>query len=810
MRVPVSWLKDYVDIDLDVETLAERLTMTGTKVEAVIPVGSSLRDIVACKVLELKRHPQSASLQIAKVALGQGMPVRQVVTAASNLAAGDLVPVVLPGGRIADGTEIGQMEFGGVGSEGMLCSARELGVSAQADGILHLDGGIAPGDDVVAHYTLADTVLEFEITPNRPDCLCVVGIAREVAAITGKTLRTPEVSFTELADAIEGRVSIDIDDPDLCPRYSARLFRLTGVGQSPIVMQARLSAAGVRPINAIVDVTNYVMLELNQPLHAFDFDAVGGGRIVVRRARSGESLVTLDRVERPLQPGMLVIADSEKPIAVAGVMGGEESEITDSTTTVLLESATFNRQSVWRTSRDLKLRTEASSRFEKGLDPATTVPALNRVAHLFEVMGAGKAFAGIVDNYPSPERPTVIRTTAARIDRSLGAGITAEDVRACLVPLGFGVISAADEIQVEVPSFRRDVTEEIDLAEEVVRIWGYNVVEPTLPGGAHAGGYSREYRFAERLRHVLTASGGFEALTFPFMSDADFDRLGSAVDEGRREAIRLLNPMVEDQALMRTTMIPSILASVRVNTRRSARGTFLFEIGRVYAAGPELAAGQQVPTGACPAVETRMLIGAMAGPREAAQWFAPERPFDFYDAKGVVQAIMEDLGIDHVEYARMDRLPYHPGRAASVVAGGRAVGVVGQLHPDVAAAYDVPEGTVLFELELEPLMELATFHSAYSPLPRFPGVDRDVAVVLPIHVPAEGVKQAIVQAGGDLVESVRLFDVYTGPQVGEGNRSLAYTVTYRSMERTLTDDEVNQVHARVRQALVDQFGAALR
>ena len=497
MRVPVSWLKDYVDIDLDVETLAERLTMTGTKVEAVIPVGSSLRDIVACKVLELKRHPQSASLQIAKVALGQGMPVRQVVTAASNLAAGDLVPVVLPGGRIADGTEIGQMEFGGVVSEGMLCSARELGVSAQADGILHLDGGIAPGDDVVAHYTLADTVLEFEITPNRPDCLCVVGIAREVAAITGKTLRTPEVSFTELADAIEGRVSIDIDDPDLCPRYSARLFRLTGVGQSPIVMQARLSAAGVRPINAIVDVTNYVMLELNQPLHAFDFDAVGGGRIVVRRARSGESLVTLDRVERPLQPGMLVIADSEKPIAVAGVMGGEESEITDSTTTVLLESATFNRQSVWRTSRDLKLRTEASSRFEKGLDPATTVPALNRVAHLFEVMGAGKAFAGIVDNYPSPERPTVIRTTAARIDRSLGAGITAEDVRACLVPLGFGVISAADEIQVEVPSFRRDVTEEIDLAEEVVRIWGYNVVEPTLPGGAHAGGYSREYRFAE-------------------------------------------------------------------------------------------------------------------------------------------------------------------------------------------------------------------------------------------------------------------------------------------------------------------------
>lgn len=811
MRVPISWLRDYVDIHMDAASLADRLTMTGTKVEGLVSVGEQLKDIVACKVVELNAHPTSGNLQVAKMCVGKDRPLVQVVTAAKNVAVGDMLPLVLPGGRLADGQAIAEMEFSGVPSQGMLCSARELGIAAQADGILHLDGDIEPGQDVCAHYHLADTVLELEITPNRPDCLCMVGVAREVAAVTGAALRMPDAHFTELGEAAADYVSVSIDSPELCGRYGARLFRLAGVGPSPIIMQARLAAAGVRPINSVVDITNYVMLELNQPLHAFDYERVAGGKIVVRRARPGERLVTLDGVDRALEPDMLVIADAEKAIAVAGVMGGESSEITDATTTVLLEAATFARQSVWRTSRDLKLRTEASSRFEKGLDIESVTMALERSAALFEAAGTGRAFAGAVDCRPAGRERLQIVTTAARIDRIIGAGIDAAEVTNCLVPLGFGVTtSPSGEITVDVPSFRGDVTAEIDLVEEVVRMWGYNSVKPTLPAGAQAGGYSQEYQFAERLRRVLIACGGYEALTFPFISDTDFARLRLAADDRRRQAIRVMNPMVEEQALMRTTMAPAMLTSVRVNMRRGAAGAFLFELGRCYRAGRELAAGATVPRGSTPAEETRVLAGAMAGARELQEWYQRGRDYDFYDAKGALQAIMDELGLDDVAWVPAACAPYHPGRAAQVMVRGECVGYVGQLHPDVAEAYDVPEGTVLFEVDFDRLMALVKADLAYSQLPRFPGVQRDVAIVVDARVPAEEVKHLIESTGGELIEHVRLFDVYAGAQVGEGKKSLAYSVVYRSMQRTLTDDEVNEVHTRVRSALVDRFGAALR
>ncbi len=811
MRVPISWLRDYVDIHMDPASLADRLTMTGTKVETVVATGDQLKNIVACRVAHIDAHPSSGTLRVAKLYIGKDRPLTQVVTAAMNVAVDDILPLVLPGGRLADGQAIGEMEFAGVRSQGMLCSAKELGISAQADGILHLDGGIEPGDDVCAHYSLADTVLELEITPNRPDCLCMVGVAREVAAVTGTALRMPDASFSELAEAAAERVAVSINDPELCPRYGARLFRLTRVGRSPIVMQARLAAAGVRPINTVVDITNYVMLELNQPLHAFDFDRVAGGKIIVRRAWPGERVVTLDGVDRALEPEMLVIADAERAIAVAGVMGGESSEITQATTTVLLESATFARQSVWRTSRDLKLRTEASSRFEKGLDVEGVSAALDRTAALFDSTGTGKAFAGAVDCRPAGRVPLKIATTASRLDRVLGAGIGTVEVKSCLVPLGFAVEEqASGGLEVEVPSFRGDVTAEIDLAEEVVRMWGYNRVEATLPGGAQAGGYSPEYRFAERLRRVVTACGGYEALTFPFISETDFGRLSFSPDDGRRQAIRVMNPMVEELALMRTTLVPSALANIRVNMRRGASGAFLFEIGRCYTAGRELASGAEVPRGSSPANEQRVLAGAMSGARQGQEWYGKGRDFDFYDAKGVLEAILADLGLDDIRWEPATGAPYHPGRAATVVVGGKPVGVAGQLHPDVAEAFDVPEGTVLFELDLDGLMALAGTDVTYVPLPRFPSVQRDVAAIVDASVPADVVKQAIEAAGGELIEDVRLFDVYAGAQVGEGKRSLAYAVVYRSMQRTLTDDEVNEVHTRVRGALVDRFGAVLR
>lgn len=815
MRVPLSWLKDYVDIELDPVQLADRLTMTGTKVEALIAVGENLRGIIACRVAAIEPHPTSPNLKVATLDAGPSHPVRKVVTAAGNVGVGDVLPVVIPGGRLADGSCIGQMDFAGITSEGMLCSARELGVAPEADGILHLPEGVEPGSDVVDLFSLNDTVIELEITPNRPDCLCMLGVAREVAAITCAQLRMPEYSFAELEEDASALASVEIAAPDLCARYGARLFRNIMPGQSPIWMQARLSAAGIRPINNVVDVTNYVMLELNQPLHAFDFGAVRGGKIVVRRASKGERLITLDGVERQLDSEMLVIADPGKALAVAGVMGGQSSEITESTSTVLLESATFLRQSIWRTSRDIKLRSEASSRFEKGLDPATVPLALDRTATLLQAIGAGQALRGAIDAYPAPAGTVRIVTTPSRIDRTLGAGLGADEIRRCLVALGFGVnletgTPGHERISVDVPSFRGDVCEEIDLAEEVARIWGYNNVATKLPGGGSKGGYSREYAFAEQVRNVLNAAGATEAMTSPFMADADFDALGFPLDDGRRGAIRISNPMVEELSIMRTTMIPSMLASVRFNVNRSADRVFLFEIGRVYFPSRALAAGEVPPRGQTPAEEKRILVGAMTGLATTHSWHTAERQFDFFDAKGAMEALLDDLGIASVSYVPTERPPFHPGRAASILVEGQELGVVGQLHPDVAGAYSVPGGTLLFEVDLDVLMQLAQGDCEYKQLPRFPAIERDIALVVSNSVLAHDVEQAIAEAGGELVESVDLFDVYSGPQVGEGRRSLAFTVTFRSDQRTLTDDEVNERHTMIRNTLAERFSAALR
>ena len=559
MRVPLRWLREYVDIELEPEQLADALTMSGTKVESIDRVGGGLKRVTSGRVVSVVPHPESGRLLVVELDIGPRQAPKRVVTAATNVAEGCVVPVVLAGGSLVDGEEIGEMEFEGVRSEGMLLSARELGISEDGSGILLLPDSVKPGDDIVESLGLCDDVLELEITPNRPDCLCMSGVARELAAITRKPLRMPMAACVEVTQPARDMINVVIEAPDLCYRYCARVIRRVRSRQSPIWMQARLAAAGVRPISAVVDVTNYVMLELNQPLHAFDYDKVAQRTIIVRRAREDERLVTLDGAERELNSDMLMIADSERALAVAGVMGGVASEITEKTETVLLESACFARQSVWRTSRTLKLRTEASSRFEKGLDPVAAPPALDRAAGLLAQMGAGEACSGIVEVYPSPQAPAVVETTDRWIERRLGAGIGADRIADCLARLGFGVRSqdaqdGATRIAVSVPSFRGDVRQPVDLVEEVARIWGYNEVPAAIPEGALSGGYSEEYAFGERVREALVGAGGSEALTFPFMSEADLDMMGFAPDDRRREAIRVANPLAEEQSLMRTTM----------------------------------------------------------------------------------------------------------------------------------------------------------------------------------------------------------------------------------------------------------------
>ena len=815
MRVPLRWLRDYVDIELEPEQLADVLTMSGTKVEGVDRVGSGLRRITAGRAVSVTPHPESDRLRIVILDMGPRQAPRRVVTGATNVAEGCIVPVVLAGGSLADGEEIGEAEFAGVRSEGMLLSAKELGVSDDNSGILLLPDSVQPGDDIVDSLNLRDDVLELEITPNRPDCLCMVGVARELAAITRKELRMPLAGCPETTQLAHDLINVVIEAPDLCRRYGARLVRNVRSGQSPIWMQSRLSAAGVRPISAVVDVTNYVMLELNQPLHAFDYSRVAQRTIVVRRARAHERLTTLDGAERDLNADMLVIADPERALAIAGVMGGLASEITEDTEAVLLESACFARQSVWRTSRTLKLRTEASSRFEKGLDPAMAAPALDRAASLLSQMGAGEACSGIVDVYPSPEAPVVVETTDRWIERRLGAGIGADGIRDCLTRLGFGVgvpgaQDGSTKMTVSVPSFRGDVREPIDLVEEVARIWGYNEVPATIPEGTVPGGYSEEYAFFELVKQALVGGGGTEALTFPFMSEADFDMMGFAPDDPRREAIIVANPLVEEQSLMRTTMYPAILAALRTNVNRRRRGVFLFEIGRTYTPTEAVRAGVEPSRGETPAVERPMLAGVMSGVAEDGTWYAPERRYDFYDAKGVVELLCERLHLSGVTFSRDACPPFHPGRTAAIVRDGVRLGTVGQVHPLVAASYQIPEGTMLFELDMTRLWEAAQCGREYAPLPKYPAVERDVAMVLACDITSADVEGTIRAAGGSLVKSVRLFDVYEGPQVGEGRRSLAFSITYQATDRTLTDSEVNCVHDAVRAALARKLGAVLR
>jgi len=839
MRVSLEWLAEYVDLPAagpERVELLRRMEMAGLAIDSITEQGQEVAGIVAGKVLSIAAHPNAERLLVVDIDLGTCGAV-QCVSGADNFRVGDVVPVVVPGGVLPGGRPIDAAEIRGVRSHGMMCSPAELGLgddAAAAAGIMILDPATEPGTDCVELLGLRDVVIELDLTPNYAVfCQSMVGVAIEVAALSGEMLRLPggratwrtgyepteagllgPHSAAELRSVATGPAgqlaSVRIDAPSLCPRYSGALFEDLRIGPSPAWMQRRLRAAGVRPINNIVDVTNYVMLELGQPLHAFDFDLVQGGSIVVREALPDEKITTLDGVERVCPPGSLVIADAGRGIALAGVMGGANSEITGTTRRMFLESANFLRTSVRRTSRRLGLRSEASGRFEKGVDPAGTVRAIERAAELLAETGAARRVEGIIDVVAETHGPQLITAPVSYLRDLIGIPLDGKEMADLLGQIGItawladdqdGSDCSASSIIAEVPTRRLDVEGKADLAEEIARAYGYDRIKPELPTLAMPAASLPPRRLAvQRVRRALLGCGLDELVTFAYHSADEFDRLRLAADHPWRLAMPVLNPMSDEQALMRTSLVPNLLRVAALNAGHGVDGLRAFEVGRAYL--PKALPLTELPDE--PLRLAVLLTGPTPGPDG---WRSLRRDADFFDLKGTVTTALDRFGLAVAASYRAVEMPFmHPGRTAEVWLDDTAIGWLGEVHPDVAAGYDLRRRVCVAELDFNAIFARAAAEPQYGGLPRFPGAERDLAVVVPLELSAVTVMDAIRGAGGTLLEDLSLFDVYEGAQVDQGARSLAFRLLFRASDRTLTDAEVDAAMAEIVAAVAGTGG----
>jgi len=807
MKVSYGWLKEYVDIPWTPEELADRLTMVGVKVEGIENLGQDIVGLVAGRIERIEPHPAADRLKVCTVDVGQraaaaegaGRSTLTIVTGADNVKEGDVVAVALPGATLPNGLRVEEADFRGVRSQGMMCAVTEILFGEphrENEGVLVLHG-VSVGADLVEVLGLRDCVLELDLTPNYSPCLCMLGVAREVAALTGGEIRTvsaEKVGRVGLRDGGDKRVGVRIEDPDLCSRYVAKVVRGVKVGPSPVWLQRRLQAAGLRPINNVVDVTNYVMMEMGQPLHAFDLDSVRDGSIIVRRAAEGESIVTLDGVKRSLTQDMLVIADPRGPIAVAGVMGGLETEVTESTRNVLIESAFFDPLSVRRTAFALGIRSEASLRFEKKVDPAGQLAAAERAADLMRAVAYGLPDEDVVDCHPRPASPVVLELRTDRVNTVLGETLSDGEVAEYLRKYGFEVSEGAGVNVVTVPTRRVDISEEVDLIEEVARLYGYERVKPTLlRGSSHGVGRTRERTLARAAREAALACGFTEVQTYSMIDPAAYDRLRLPPDSPLRSAVSLANPLVEEQSVLRTTLIPGILDVLRTNLNHRVTDVLVFEIGRVFVPAT-------MPLEDLPKEPVHLCMAAM-GSRTARTWSNRPEEADFFFLKGALEAVLRRAGASRVRFVPGGWPSFHPHRCAKIFLGSEEIGVVGEIHPETRASYGIAGRAVVAEVDLTRTWPLCSAEVRYSPLPRYPAVDRDVAVATPEEVPAAEVQRIIEEAGGGLLRSVTLFDLYRGAPIPAGWRSLAFSLTYRADDRTLTDEEVDCIHAKVRAAL---------
>ncbi|KJS02624.1 MAG: phenylalanyl-tRNA synthetase subunit beta [Peptococcaceae bacterium BRH_c4a] len=806
MRVSLKWLQEYVNITVPAEELAHRLTMAGLAVEAVEKPGEGIDKVYTGKILTVEPHPNADRLSICQVTLGQGDNI-QIVTGATNVAGGHVVPVAVEGARLAGGLVIKKSKLRGVESRGMLCSGQELGLDTsimpldQAHGIMLFNPATPLGLDVKTVIGLDDVILELELTPNRGDCMSMLGVAREVAVLLGEELRLPQTGVDESGPDVQGMVTIDIDDPGLCSRYVARLFRNIKIGPSPSWMQERLRAAGIRPISNLVDITNYVMMELGQPLHAFDFDALREGRIIVRRGREDETMVSLDGNERRLSGDMLVIADPGGPVAVAGVMGGLATEVTENTVNVLLESAHFNPVSIRRTSRALGLRSESSSRFEKGVDVTGCLRAADRAARLLLDMAAGEVAQGAADNYPARPAPKTVMIRPERVDHVLGVQVDRQDIVSILSSLEFQVKEKDNDLLVTVPGHRADVSLEEDLIEEVARIFGYNRIPYTLPyGSSTRGARTPRQAFEVHVKNCLASLGLDEVVTYSFTGPSTLDRAALPPESSLRNVIHLQNPLSEEQSVMRTMMLPGILEVLQRNASRRINDLAVFEVGKVF-----------LPSRPGPLPHEKQFLAAAAMGSSVAGWNTKGQPYDYYYIKGVLETLLDRMGIKGYTLDReTGNSLFHPGKAARVAVGENLIGVIGEIHPDVMENYNLPKSAVGMEIDFEMLLRLAGQARKYRPLPRFPGIERDLALVVRQDISARDITRVIKKFGGQFLQEIKLFDVYRGDQVKEGLQSMAFSLKFQAEDRTLTDQEINGFVTEVAQALAGQLGAELR
>jgi phenylalanyl-tRNA synthetase beta chain len=797
MNVTLNWLKAYIDFEFSPSELADRLTMLGVEVESVKHLGTELEGVIVGSVTSIRPHPNADKLVLCQVDTGETEEL-QIVCGAPNAREGMLAPVATIGATLPVGLTIKRAKLRGETSQGMLCSEKELGLSDDAAGLMELSTDIPLGTPLSEALGLDDVVFELEITPNRPDCLSLIGVAREIRAETGNPLKLPTVDLQESGINIRDLTSVTIGAPDLCPRYAARVIQGVKVAESPAWLRQRLESVGIGVINNIVDATNFVLMEYGQPLHAFDYHKLAENRIVVRRARDNEQITTLDEVERELTPDMLVIADAEKPVALAGIMGGYDSEITETTCDVLLESAYFNPLSIRATAKALGISTEASYRFERGADPGAVLAALDRAAQLIAELTGGTICDGIVDVYPGQQSLTEIQLRPERVNFVLGTTIETAEMVQILDRLGFDVDTTEEVYQVVVPTFRSDVTREIDLIEEIARVYGYDNIPTTLPkGDIPVPAPTPKTEARRRIKHFLLAAGMMEAVNYSFCDPNCFDKIRLNADDPLRNTLQLRNPLSPEMSVLRTTLTPGLLENAQHNRNHQIDTIALFEIGGVFVHDGE-------------EKEPERVTGVLAGQIGEGVYSDPYRHPDFFDIKGLVEGMLEVCGVVDWTLQKTDAPTFHPGRNAEVLLGDRRIGVFGEVHPEVLENYDLPYKAYLFEFDLEGLADAATFAKRFEPISIYPKVARDLAIVVDKETLSDMPTELIYTTGGDAVDSVRLFDVYEGEQVPEGKKSLAYTITYHSATETLTDKAVNTLHDEVVKRLNRELGAELR
>jgi phenylalanyl-tRNA synthetase beta chain len=796
MNLSMKWLADYVKVDVPVKEYCHVLTMTGSKVEGYTIEGKEISNVVVGKILSVVPHENSDHLVVCQVDVGKETPI-QIVTGASNVNAGDVVPVALSGSTLPNGVKIKKGKLRGVESNGMLCSLGELGLNkhdfpyAIEDGIFIMQEDCEIGQDIQSAIGLDDTSVEFEITSNRPDCLSVIGLARETAASFNLPLTIPTPSFKGVDGDINSMLKVDIHNTDKCRHYCAGVVKNVKIEPSPRWMRERLRASGIRPINNFVDITNYVMLEYGQPMHAFDLRYVEGSHINVRNAVNGEKIVTLDGVERTLTDKMLVIADDKKPVAVAGIMGGEYSGIMDDTDTVVFESAYFEPTQVRRTSKKLGLRSDASARYEKGVDPLIGMTCLERAFELVEELGAGDVIRTVIDVDYSDRTPAEVEFNPEWINNFLGTDISESEMTEYLNRLGFTVADG----KVTAPSFRIDIECKADIAEEVARIYGYNNIPSTEFRGVAEAELTVEQKFARTLQNTMVALGGYEIATFSFVSPRYFDKINLPTESRLRRTVTITNPLGEDTSVMRTTTIPSMLEVLSFNYNNRNEKAFLFEIGKEYLPvdGHEL-----------PDEPQRLTVGMYGG--EA----------DFYTLKGVVETALAEMGINGVEYVRTgendtfdEKSAMHPGRSAVILCNGTPLGIMGEIHPDVQENYNIGTKVYIAKLNIPEMMSSAVTEITYKPLPKFPATTRDLSIICDDALPVAELEKAIKKAVGNILEKVTLFDVYKGKQIENGKKSVSYSITMRSHDSTLTDEQADSAVKKVLNSLA-AIGAELR